>query len=535
MAENERAAQYSGHSPDVIAAANWVLGSMLAGAAGILISPIINLNVSSMVLLIIPALAVCMVANFSSFSGAFVAAVVIGMLQSIIISKVQATGWSDAVPFLVVILVVVIRGRGLPLRSHVNEVLPEIGTGILRPIPIALGSAIMAVLLLTLSVNWVTALTVSIIGGILCISLVVVTGYAGQLSLAQFAFAGWAAWAAGRLSAIHGIPFLPSLLIGLAASIPVGILVGLPALRTRGITLAIVTFGLAFSFQSVLFESVPYTGGLSGTNLKPASVFGWDIDATKHPSRYAIACLIVLIVVALAAANLRRGRSGRRLVAVRSNERAAASLGINVYGAKLYAFALSAGIAGLAGVLLAFNSTSVDYSQFDVFSSISIVIYTVIGGVGFLIGGLFAGFVFAGGVSAQIVSTIINSGSILLYINLVLALLLIPTLIQYPNGLAAWLTKALPAGVPTTSSHPGPRRACPGRGASTGRGSRFWRRRLLAQGCDPGRACDAADLVGQGDHRPLRRRPSPLRGLSRGQAGPGRRASWVRTARARRP
>ncbi|WP_007509792.1 branched-chain amino acid ABC transporter permease/ATP-binding protein [Pseudofrankia saprophytica] len=447
VAENERGAQLMGHSPDVIAVINWTLGAMLAGLAGILIAPIAGLDINTLVLLIIPALATAMMARFDSFAGALLASLVIGISQSEITNYVHASGWSDAVPFLFVILVLVARGQSLPLRSHVNELLPEIGTGRPRPRWLVVAVVAMAVLILVTPTTWNDALTATTIGAIICVSLVVVTGYAGQLSLAQYAFAGWGGYVASRLAAVAGLPFLLALVIGVAAAVPVGILIGLPALRTRGIHLAIATFGLAYSFQSILFQSVPLTGGLEGTVVDPPTLFGWDIDAVNHPKRYAITCLVALVLAGLVAGNIRRGRSGRRLVAVRGNERAAASLGISVYGAKLYAFALSAAIAGLGGVLLAFQTTYVDFSQFNVFNSIAVIINTVISGVGFLVGGVAAGLSIAGGVTPKIFGELITSGSANQYVTLGLAVLLVPTLIQYPNGLAAWVvTWKLPWG-----------------------------------------------------------------------------------------
>ncbi len=437
VAESERAAQLSGHSPDLIAAANWVLGSVLAGAAGMLVAPIVGLNISTLILLIIPALATCVVASFDSFLIALLASLVIGIAQSEITHYVSAPGWDQAVPFLVVILVLVLRGQALPLRSHVNELLPEIGTGLLRPVRIIAAVAVMLVLILVTNANWSAAFTTSIIASIICVSLVVVTGYAGQLSLAQYAIAGCGGYVAARLAAVYGLPFPAAVVIGVVAAVPVGLVVGLPALRTRGIQLAIATFGLAYSLQSVLFQSVSLTGGLEGTVLASPTFFGWNIDTSINPKNYAIICLAALLVTALVAANIRRGRSGRRLVAVRGNERAAASLGISVYGAKLYAFALSAAIAGLGGVLLAFSSTYVDFTQFNVFASISVVINTVINGIGFLVGGILAGVGAAGGVTPAIFGEFISSGSINQYVILALAVLLIPTLISFPNGLAA--------------------------------------------------------------------------------------------------
>jgi sulfate-transporting ATPase len=439
VAESERAAQLSGHSPDVIAATNWILGSVLAGAAGILVAPIVGLDVNSLVLLIIPALATGVVASFDSFLGALLASLVIGITQAEITHYVSAPGWEQAVPFLFVILVLVLRGQALPLRSHVNELLPEIGTGLLRPVRICVAVAVLALLITVTSATWSTAFTTSLIAAIICVSLVVVTGYAGQLSLAQYAIAGCGGYVAARLAAVYGITFPLAVVIGVAAAVPVGVIVGLPALRTRGIHLAIATFGLAFSVQSVLFQSVSLTGGLSGTVVASPSLFGWSIDTAVNPKNYAYVCLAALLVAALVAANIRRGRVGRRLVAVRGNERAAASLGISVFGAKLYAFAVSAAIAGLGGVLLCFSSTYVDFSQFNVFNSISVVINTVINGIGFLMGGALAGANAVGGVTPTIFSEFIASGSISQYVTLALAVLLVPTLISFPNGLAAWV------------------------------------------------------------------------------------------------
>ncbi|KPM55397.1 ABC transporter [Frankia sp. R43] len=437
VAENERAAQLTGHSPDVVAVINWTLGAMLAGAAGILIVPITGLDINTLILLIIPALATCVVAAFASFPIAFAASMVIGITQSEITNYVSAAGWGEAVPFLVVVLVLVVRGRGLPLRSHVNEVLPEIGTGVLRPGRVAAVVAVATVVILSTPDSWTDAFTTTIIGAIVCVSLVVVTGYGGQLSLAQFAFAGWGGYVASRLAAEHGLPFLLVLVIGVVAAVPLGVVVGLPALRTRGIHLAIATFGLAYSLQAVLFQSVPLTGGLEGTVVEPASLFGWDVDPVSHPKRYAVVCLAALLLAAVAAGNIRRGRSGRRLVAVRGNERAAASLGISVYGAKLVSFALSAAIAGLGGVLLAFQSSYVDFNQFNVFNSIAVVINTVIGGVGFLLGGVIAGASTSGGLTSKIFGEIFPNGDINQYVTLALAALLAPTLISFPNGFAA--------------------------------------------------------------------------------------------------
>ncbi len=122
------------------------------------------------------------------------------------------------------------------------------------------------------------------------------------------------------------------MLIGIVATIPLGVLFGLPAVRTRGINLAIVTLGLGSAVELVLFGNTDYTGGFGGTQIGEPVLFGLNINSASHPTRYGLVASAALIVAGLIVANLRRGRSGRRLIAVRTNERAAAALGISVPG-----------------------------------------------------------------------------------------------------------------------------------------------------------------------------------------------------------
>ncbi len=197
---------------------------------------------------------------------------------------------------------------------------------------------------------------------IVCLSVVIVTGYVGQLSLAQFALAGFGAWVAGRLAAAHGLPFLLVVAIAVVAAIPVGLLVAIPALRTRGVQLAVLTLGLSVMAYELVFSNGSLVGGFLGIHVPPPTAFGYSIDPTSHPGRYAVAVLLGLTGVALLTANVRRGRIGRRLVAVRGNERAAAALGIDVAGAKLFAFGLGAAMASLGGCFLAFRQGTINYA-----------------------------------------------------------------------------------------------------------------------------------------------------------------------------
>ena len=441
VAENEQTAQLAGHSPNAIALTNWMLGCGLAGAAGVLTVSISGLSVDSTVLLIVPMLTAGLIGNFTSFPITLAAAVVIGIIQSEMVKYVSKPGWAETVPFLLAIIILVVRGRPLPVRSHVNERLPDIGSALFRPIvavPMIVGASLF---ILFLPLSWADATITSLTFATVCVSVVITTGYAGQLSLAQFALAGFAGFVATRLSATQDWPFLPCAIIGVLVAIPVGFLVGLPAVRTRGINLAIITFGLAYAMYNVIFNAPTYTGGVNGTQVKSPTIFGWSLDSFTHPKRFEFAALFVLCLALLIACNIRRGRTGRRLVAVRSNERAAASLGLSVANAKLFAFSISAGVAGLAGVLIAFRNPYVQYSQFDVFSSVNVVIGTVLGGVGYLYGALIGGFGAAGGVTSRIIHIFSDNGNVGLYITFALGLLLVLTLITNPDGIASFVAR----------------------------------------------------------------------------------------------
>jgi sulfate-transporting ATPase len=265
------------------------------------------------------------------------------------------------------------------------------------------------------------------------LSIVVLTGYTGQLSLAQFAFAGFGAYVAGRLLATTDIPLIVGVLIGIVATITLGVLFGLPAVRTRGINLAIVTLGLGSAVELVLFGNADFTGGFGGTQIGEPVLFGLNINAASHPTRYGLVALGCLIVVALIVSNLRRGRSGRRLIAVRTNERAAAALGISVPGAKLYAFAVGAAIAGLGGILLAFRTTSINYSEFTSFTSITMVAYAMIGGIGYLFGPVIGATLAPGAFSERLLNSI-DSG-IGKYIPLIGGVSLVLLVLVNQNGI----------------------------------------------------------------------------------------------------
>jgi ABC-type branched-subunit amino acid transport system ATPase component/ABC-type branched-subunit amino acid transport system permease subunit len=277
------------------------------------------------------------------------------------------------------------------------------------------------------------------IGGILILSIVMVTGYAGQLSLAQYALAGFGSWAAARLVVSAHMPFLFALILAALLTIPVGMIVAVPAMRSRGVNLGIATLAMASVIQAVVFDNSGLTGGYYGLTVSPPSLLGYDIDPIANPKRYAIFAMVLFALLGLMVANVRRGRTGHRLLAVRSNERAAAALGVGIYRAKMYAFSVAAGIAGVAGVLLGFqNGTNITFNNFDALSSILIVLNSVIGGIGWASGSVVGAQLQPGALGSQVWQTIFPSVSQLnAWLMIISGALVILTLRTAPDGIAA--------------------------------------------------------------------------------------------------
>ena len=394
-----------------------------------MIAPIIFLEPVSLVLLVVPAMAVALVGGFSSYPVTFAAALALGVAQSEISRYVSQPGWPTAAPFLVVIAVLAVRGRGLPLRSFVMDRLPEVGTGRVRPVVLVAIWGVGLLLALTAGADWDTAMITTFGSAIICLSVVLLTGYGGQLSLAQYVIAGIGAFSAAKL--VAHMPFLAALVLGAAITAVIGGLLGLPALRVRGATLAVTTLALGSAVVAVVFNNRAWTGGVAGITLPPLSLFGWSVDPIIQPERYAVFCFSLMMIIAVALANVRRGVTGRRLLAVRANERAAASLGVSVAGVKLYAFVLSAMIAALGGAVLAFAQPSVQMSTFDVFTCILIVGVTVTGGVGYVPGAVLGALLIVGGITSQLLSSWASFNT---YLPLIGGVLLVLTLVTGPNG-----------------------------------------------------------------------------------------------------
>jgi ABC-type branched-subunit amino acid transport system ATPase component/ABC-type branched-subunit amino acid transport system permease subunit len=440
-AENPRAASALGWSPDLLASITWAVGGGLAALAGGLFPATTFGFISPLPfsILIIGALATALLGGFKSYPLALLGGLFIGAAQSATRHWTNQTGIPDSVPFLVIIVVLVLRGRGLPLRGSITDRLPRVGTGRVRPLLVlVLAAGALLWVGVDASADWYAPTIISATFAIVGLSIVLLTGYTGQLSLAQFALAGVGAFAAGRLAVSHGWRFEPAIVAGVVVAMAVGLLFGLPALRTRGVNLAVVTFGLGFAVFQIVFSNSDYT---EKTTPGPISFLGLDVDPIEHPRNYALMCVGFLVLTAVVVANIRRGRTGRRLLAVRTNERAAAAIGVNVFEAKLYAFTLSAGIAGLGGVLLGFSYPTILFRDlFDPGASISVLVLTVIGSAGYL-AGPFVGSLLASGGLVTLTASDSASGAAQdvgwqQYLPLATGVVLIVVLILNQNGVS---------------------------------------------------------------------------------------------------
>ncbi|WP_030616501.1 branched-chain amino acid ABC transporter permease/ATP-binding protein [Streptomyces fulvoviolaceus] len=442
-AESEKGALVSGLSPERIAVANWALSSAIAGLSGILIAPIVPLVPISYTLFIVPALAAALVGNFTALVPAVGAGLVIGMLQSELQflqgkwSWLPQTGTAQLVPLAVILAYLVVRGRPLPTRgSLIQQALGRAPRPdrILGPAVVSTGLGVVVLFATHGSIRAavITSLTLAVIS----LSLVVVTGFAGQISLAQLTLAGVGAFSLSKLSAGWGIPFPLAPLLAAVVAMVIGVVIGLPALRIRGLPAAVVTVALAVALEAFWFRNTELNGGLDGSKVPSPRLFGIDLgigageDYPRIP--FALLCLVVLLLVGLGVAWLRRSRLGAAMLAVRANERSAAAAGIDVARTKIIAFAIGAFVAGLGGALLGYQQTVADAEMFTAIGGLGLFATAYLAGITSLSGGLVAGVMGAGGLLPVLLDRALSMGE---WYGVIMGIGLVLTVITNPEGI----------------------------------------------------------------------------------------------------
>lgn len=444
-AASPKGVQMIGRDPRLIALGNWVLAGALAGVFGVLVAPLISIAPNDVVLLVVPSLAAAMLAGFRSFWVACFTGLAIGVAQSELVN-LQANhpslpqGLEAVAPLIVIIAVAFVRGHTTLRRDDpAQDRLPR------SPRPVHPGRAALVCLILGALALGLTSgdvrlgLIVSLISAVVCLSMVLVTGYLGQVSLMQLTFAGMGGLLVSALVAKAGVPFPLAPLLALVGAGALGLLVGVPALRVRGTSLAVVTLSAAVVAEQLIFPSSVLSGGVQGNAVRAPTILGvnFNILSGAYPGLpFALLVLVFATLAAAGVANLRRSPSGVRLLAIRANERAAASSGINLAQTKLVAFTLAALLAGLAGVLFAYQQVRLSTGSFGVFPSLLFLAFAYLGGITSVSGAMIAGLLIPGGLVLTLLGKLGDVGQ---YQSVAVGVLVMAIAVGRPDGLAGLL------------------------------------------------------------------------------------------------
>jgi ABC-type branched-subunit amino acid transport system ATPase component/branched-subunit amino acid ABC-type transport system permease component len=394
-------ASLRGVRPEMVSAQAAVLSSVIAGTAGILITPLFNLDPNQFTLLMFVSAAGAALAKFRSILIAMVAGVAIGLMQSMLAGYVHLQarllpGLRASVPFIVLLaaLIVLGRQRGRVAGQVADDAPPADYLADLprwrRGLPWAIVTVALVVWIQVASTFNAGLTAKSIALGIVFLSFVVITGAGGLVSLAQAAFVTVGAMTTG-LATAHGMPFFAAAILGAAAASALGLVVALPSLRLGGLALALATLAAGFMADQMLFQLDWFSGGSTGRPLRLPDIGPFDFS---DPASRAMLFLLIFGVLALAVRNLLRSPTGRLMVAIRSSEAAASTSGASVLLPKLALFGVSAGIAGFGGALLAVNNTRITGGDFPTTVGLIWVAVMVVFGVRRIGGALVSGLLF---------------------------------------------------------------------------------------------------------------------------------------------
>jgi ABC-type branched-subunit amino acid transport system permease subunit len=445
--ENPDAARLAGISVRRMSTIIWVIAALVAAITAILLAPtrsvfeIGTLGPS----MLVRALGAALIGRMVSLPIAFVAGIGIGIIESITFATFTEGGITDLVVFVVVMVALAVRARELsrsvrdPHRGTIfgadeRPLAPDLAAspGMRRVRTItALAVVGLAVALPVLPVADLSSsattfqLTVMLAFAMVGLSLVVLTGWAGQVSLGQFALVGVGAFAAARWADALPMPLL--LLAAGGVSALVAVVVGIPAVRIQGLFLAVSTLAFAVVATGWAFQQEALVGD-------PSNVFmprpGW-LGSERAVYWFALGLLGAFVVMVR---NLRRSGPGRMLLAVRDNDRASQSADISVVGTRLLAFALSGFMAGVAGVVFALARQNFTATQFDPATSLQLLLMVIIGGLGSISGALLgAAFLFG-------IPIVAGSGDLVRLLTSAIGVLIV--LLFLPGGLVSVVTSA---------------------------------------------------------------------------------------------
>lgn len=393
-----------------VSASAWALGIAFAALSGIMLAPLLQLLDPRVFppFVISFVLGAAMFGYLRSLPLAFVGGLVIGLIQAYVVQWGPSSGTLKnlylGAPFVLMITLLLaapksIRqaGMGATFIVRTRELAGQAPPKVRVMVAVVLFAVLAIAPAMTQSVGWKLSITTGMIQAVVFLSIVILTGYSGQISLAQSVFMGLAAFTTAHLATDGGMSVWVAFALGVLAAIPAGALVGIIAVRLTGLFLGLMTLALAFMAQQLIFFA-PSVSGPEGV-VKIPRPSGFE----SNDAFYYLA-FVALVATALLAANLRSGRTGRVLAAMRDSETATRSLGINVVKYKLVIFSLSAAVAALGGILLAMQKGQVA-GKIDYLPFLSIVLVTVavLGGIFHIGGAIAAGLLF--GLFPQIFAT----------------------------------------------------------------------------------------------------------------------------------
>ena len=408
-ADNPNAASLSGVRVKAVSTQVWILAGTLAAVSAVIAAPVLNQRTSDISNalgpdLLLRGLVAALVGGMVSFPLALLGGVAIGVIEVVVLSNSTGSpGVDTLVMFVLLVVLVLFRARSqraddaawtltprsravrIELLQHpLARVARYGGAGIL----LAAGLVLPAFFSSAVAMNDLTSVLIFLM---VAVSATVLTGWAGQLSLGQYAFVAIGAY----LTAYYGqsLGFFPSVGLGTLWGIVVAIVIGIPALRVRGLYLAIITLGFALAVSGYVLLTprlnTYFTG--FGTRLEPPVI---DIpligrfDLATDKDAYYYMCFVALLIVVAIVSHLRRTGIGRSLIAVRDNDNNAAAYTVAPTRAKLIAFGVSGGVAAFAGGLFAAQNATMLPDYFVPAESIRVLSVAVVGGLASVMGAI---------------------------------------------------------------------------------------------------------------------------------------------------
>ena len=406
VVDDRALSQLNGGNPGRSAMLSWGLGAALAALSGILISPLLQLSVLPLTLLIVNAYAAAMFGRLRSLPLTFAGGLIIGIaenysanyldLNTRAIGGLELAGLQPAIPVILLFVILIALPSERLRTGGVQRVREAARVPTLRSALLAGGTLVAVTIMASrlMSTANVTRLSLGLATAVIILSLVPLVGYGGQISLAVMTFAGLGAFAMVKVA--DGPGPLVGLLAAAALAAVVGAIVALPALRLAGIYLALATAAFAVFMDNFIFTQEWFFGGGSIAVPRP-EVVGLSFEDDRS---YLVLLSVLFALMGIGVVALRRGPFGRRLSAMKDSPAACATLGLDLTRTKVGVFAFSAGIAGIGGALFGGVTGSVSSETFLFAQSLPILLMGVVGGIALVSGALF------GGVLLQFFSTV---------------------------------------------------------------------------------------------------------------------------------